>query len=79
MWRITQGNSVHTINLTATRMRTAISSSQSQQKVILNDIVKENLVEVHRNSLLLVGVRNLTTSVMAYLFNLNIDHTFLAY
>ena len=30
-WRTAQGNGVHTINLTTTRTRTAISSSRSQQ------------------------------------------------
>ena len=39
---------------------------------------KENLVEAHRKCLLLVGVGSPTSSGMSYLFNLNIDDTFLA-
>ena len=42
-------------------------------------VVFENLVEAHRKCLLLVGVGSPTTSGMSYLFNLNIDNTFLAY
>ena len=34
-WRTAQGSGVHTINLTATRTRTAISSSRSQQTAMI--------------------------------------------
>ena len=34
-WRAAQGNGVHTINLTTTRTRTAISSSRSQQTAMI--------------------------------------------
>lgn len=59
--------------------RGGLSKFKEVDLVFLNDIEKENLVEAHRKCLLLVGVGSPTTSGMSYLFNFNIDNTFLAY
>ena len=60
--------------------RDGLSKFKEVDLVFLNDIGKENLVEAHRKYLLLVGVGSPTTSgSMSYLFNLNIDNTFLVY
>jgi hypothetical protein len=59
--------------------RGGLSKFKEVDLVFLNDIGKENLVEAHRKCLLLVGVGSPTTSGTSYLFNLNIDNTFLAY
>nr|YP_010372539.1 ribosomal protein S2 [Myagropsis myagroides]UPE50176.1 ribosomal protein S2 [Myagropsis myagroides] len=59
--------------------RGVLSKFKKVDLVFLCDITKENLVESHRECLLLVGVGGSTTSRMSYLFNLNIEDTLLSY
>nr|AYM32645.1 ribosomal protein S2 [Sargassum horneri]AYM32682.1 ribosomal protein S2 [Sargassum horneri] len=59
--------------------RGVLSKFKKVDLVFLCDIMKENLVESHRECLLVVGVGGSTTSRMSYLFNLNIEDILLSY
>ena len=59
--------------------RGVLSKFKGVDLVFLSDIREENLVEAHRECLLLVGVGSSTTSRMSYLFNLNMEDTLLSY
>lgn len=59
--------------------RGILSKLKKTDLVFICDITKENLVESHRECLLLVGVGGSTTSRMSYLFNLNIEDILLSY
>jgi len=76
---ITQGFDKN-ISITCVKWkRGVLSKFKKVDLVFLCDIMKENLVESHRECLLIVGVGGSTTSRMSYLFNLNIEDTLLSY
>nr|YP_009049423.1 ribosomal protein S2 [Sargassum muticum]YP_010381302.1 ribosomal protein S2 [Sargassum kjellmanianum]UVW81834.1 ribosomal protein S2 [Sargassum siliquastrum]AIE46219.1 ribosomal protein S2 [Sargassum muticum]UDH59687.1 ribosomal protein S2 [Sargassum kjellmanianum]UQV81218.1 ribosomal protein S2 [Sargassum muticum] len=59
--------------------RGVLSKFKKANLVFLCDIMKENLVECHRECLLVAGVGGSTASRMSYLFNLNIEDILLSY
>nr|YP_010485688.1 ribosomal protein S2 [Sargassum serratifolium]UVW81797.1 ribosomal protein S2 [Sargassum serratifolium] len=76
---ITQGFDKN-ISITSVKWkRGVLSKLKKADLVFLCDIMKENLVESHRECLLVVGVGGSTTSRMSYLFNLNIEDILLSY
>nr|YP_010485614.1 ribosomal protein S2 [Sargassum fulvellum]UVW81686.1 ribosomal protein S2 [Sargassum fulvellum] len=76
---ITQGFDKN-ISITSVKWkRGVLSKLKEADLVFLCDIMKENLVESHRECLLVVGVGGSTTSRMSYLFNLNIENILLSY
>jgi hypothetical protein len=58
--------------------RGSIAKSKDVDLALLINVEKENLVEVHRKCLLLVGVGSYTMSKISYPFNLNIESPFLS-
>nr|YP_009050495.1 ribosomal protein S2 [Sargassum fusiforme]AIG23763.1 ribosomal protein S2 [Sargassum fusiforme]QJC59469.1 ribosomal protein S2 [Sargassum fusiforme] len=76
---ITQGFDTN-ISITGVKWkRGVLSKFKKADLVFLCDIMEENLVESHRECLLVVGVGGSTTSRMSYLFNLNIEDILLSY
>lgn len=58
--------------------RGSLLKSKDADLVLLSSIQKENLVEAHRKSLLVIGVGSSTMSNIAYPFNLNIASVLLS-
>nr|YP_009058544.1 ribosomal protein S2 [Sargassum hemiphyllum]AIM19568.1 ribosomal protein S2 [Sargassum hemiphyllum]UDY71291.1 ribosomal protein S2 [Sargassum hemiphyllum var. chinense] len=68
------------ISITSVRWkRGVLSKFKKADLVFLCDIMRENLVECHRECALVAGVGGSTASRMSYLFNLNIEDILLSY
>lgn len=58
--------------------RGSLAKSKKADLVFLDGIQEENLLEAHRNCLLLVGIGSFTMSNISYPFNLNLESSLLS-